>query len=146
LNTTAGPLNLGGWYLSDDATNLTKYQIPLNTIIGPSAYLVFDGPTQLAAAFVLSEQGGQVHLASPDATGAIAGYHESIRYGTAEMGQSIGRHVRSDGMTVDYVAQSRETLGGANAGPQVGPVVVNEIMYHPIVASTLSCAISPTSR
>ena len=32
FNTTAAPVNLTGWYLSDRATNLTKWQIPSGSI------------------------------------------------------------------------------------------------------------------
>src|SRR5205085_3553162 len=30
-----------------------------------------------------------------------------------------------------FVAQSSSTLGGPNGGPLVGPIVINEIQYHP---------------
>jgi gliding motility-associated-like protein len=41
LNTTAGAVNLTGWYLSDRPTNLTKWQIPSGTIPANGYKMVF---------------------------------------------------------------------------------------------------------
>jgi len=43
---------------------------------------------------------------------------------------TFGRYVTSDGK-VHYPAQSSATLGAANSGPGIGPVVINEIRYSP---------------
>jgi hypothetical protein len=43
---------------------------------------------------------------------------------------SFGRHTNSVG-SVDFVPQTATTLGGDNAGPRVGPVVLNEIQFAP---------------
>lgn len=39
-NTTASPVNIGGYFLSDDVANLTKYSIPAGTTIGANGVLV----------------------------------------------------------------------------------------------------------
>ena len=41
-NPTAAPINLGGWYLSDDSDNYQKFRIPNGTTIAAGGYLVFD--------------------------------------------------------------------------------------------------------
>jgi len=41
FNTTAAPVNLTGWYLSDRATNLTKWQIPSGSISANGYKMVF---------------------------------------------------------------------------------------------------------
>ena len=43
---------------------------------------------------------------------------------------TFGRHVISTG-DEHFVAQTLRTLGGPNAGPRAGPVVINEILYRP---------------
>jgi hypothetical protein len=53
-----------------------------------------------------------------------------VEFGAAQNGVSFGRHVSSDG-DIHFVAQTQLTLAGANSGPRVGPVVINELMYHP---------------
>ena len=53
-----------------------------------------------------------------------------FEFGAQVNGVSFGRYVTSDGVE-HFVTQHRSTLGAANAGPKVGPVVINEIMYAP---------------
>jgi len=73
-NTTSQPINLGGWYLSDDKSNLRKFRIPDNTMILGNSFLVFDqfGPGGFGAdpdnpgSFGLSELGDTAYLTSPD--------------------------------------------------------------------------------
>ena len=39
-NPTEQPINLSGWYLTDNNNNLTKWQFPENTVIEPYEYLI----------------------------------------------------------------------------------------------------------
>ncbi|HIC75995.1 MAG TPA: hypothetical protein EYO98_05200, partial [Candidatus Poseidoniales archaeon] len=41
-NTTSEEIDLGGWFLSDDNVDLTKFQIPPNTILPGGGHLVFN--------------------------------------------------------------------------------------------------------
>jgi gliding motility-associated-like protein len=38
-NTTTGPIDISGWYLSDDVTKPTKFQVPSGVIIAPNGWL-----------------------------------------------------------------------------------------------------------
>ena len=80
--------------------------------------------------FALSSLGEEVYLFSGDGTN-ISGYRHGFEFGAQVNGVSFGRYVTSDGLE-HFVTQSRNTLGSANAGPKVGPVVINEIMYAPL--------------
>jgi hypothetical protein len=60
----------------------------------------------------------------------LGGYSEQEKFDASEPGVSLGRYEKSTG-TFNFVALSTPTPGAANAYPQVGPVVINEIMYHP---------------
>lgn len=69
-NNTNTDLDLGGHYLSDATTNLTKWQFPLNSVIPAHGYLIVwaddeaaEGP--LHASWKLSVGGESVTLASP---------------------------------------------------------------------------------
>ena len=70
FNPNAAPVDISGWFLSDDLTAPTKFRIPPGTVIPASGYAVFDetqfntGPT----AFALSSLGDQVYLFSGDGT------------------------------------------------------------------------------
>lgn len=131
-NPTEQPAEVGGWWLTDDFNTPAKFRIPNGTSIAPLDYLTFDA-TQFGAGdagFGLGADGDEVWLFSADAAGQLTGYVHGHRFGAADDGVSFGLHVTSDGQE-HFVAQSAPTLGTANAGPQVGPVVISEIMYHP---------------
>ena len=57
-------------------------------------------------------------------------YTHGFSFGGVEKEISFGRYLASGGEE-QFVAQSAATLNSANSGPRVGPVVINEIMYHP---------------
>ena len=79
--------------------------------------------------FALSADGETVYLHSGSA-GVLTGYSEQEKFDASEAGVSLGRYQKSMG-TYNFVAMSKATPGAENAAPRVGPVVINEIMYHP---------------
>jgi len=136
-NTTNRPIDLGGWFLSDDADLLTKYEIAAGTVLPASGYLVFDQDHHFGnrndpgchERFALSADGETVYLHS-GAQGELTGYSEQERFDASDPGVTFGCYLKSTG-TYNFVALSAPTPGAANAVPQVGPVVITEIMYHP---------------
>jgi hypothetical protein len=128
-------VDVGHWYLTDRRTTPKKYQIPAPTLIPAGGYILFDesqfnSNPGVSPSFSLNSQGEEVYLYSGDASGELTGYSHGFAFGAAANGVSFGRHVISTG-EAHYTAQSRLTLGAVNAGPRVGPVVINEILYHP---------------
>ncbi len=136
-NTTGQTIHIGGWFLSDDADNLIKYQIAAGTSLPAGGYIVFDEDQHFgnqadpgcAAPFALSRNGETVYLHS-GAGGVVTGYSEQEKFDASEAGVTLGRYQKSTG-TYNFVALRRPTPGAANAEPVVGPVVINEVMYHP---------------
>jgi len=136
-NTTDQAIDIGGWFLSDDASTLMKYEIAADTDIAPSGFAVFsqdehfgnDGDPGCHEPFGLSRNGETLRLHS-GANGVLTGYCDQEKFRASEPGVSLGRHRKSTG-AYNFVALSRSTPGEANAKPQVGPVVINEVMYHP---------------
>lgn len=127
-NTTDAPFDVSGWYLSDSAANLRKFRIPDGTVLPAGAYAVFH---QAQLGFdIAPNAAGEIFVSSGDAAGNILGYRESKRYAVGETGFSFGEHVKTTGGT-DFVAMQSPTPGLANGAPRVGPVVINELMYHP---------------
>jgi len=135
-NATASDVDIGGWWLTDDAYEPQKYRLPNKTIIGANEYLslledndeAVDNPlspVSFGNVFTLSPRGGVVYLYSPNLR-----YRHGFAFGPAEKGVSFGRYVTSTGQE-HFPAQTANTLGSANAGPRIGPVVISEIMYHP---------------
>jgi len=139
-NPTAGAVDIGGWFLSDDFGTARKYRIPAGTMIDAGGYRVFDethfNPAPgVPPSFSFSAQGDEAYLFSGDASTNLTGYVHGFRYGAAENAVSFGRYINSQ-TNVHFVAQSTTTFGAANGLPKVGPVVVAEIMYHPLDKGT----------
>jgi hypothetical protein len=83
-----------------------------------------------AEPFGLSKDGETLYLHS-GSEGVLTGYSQQEKFDASEPGVSLGRWPKSTG-SYDFVALSEPTAGQANAAPVVGPVVINEIMYHPL--------------
>lgn len=127
--------DISGWFLSDDSTIPTKYRIPANVVLGPGGYRVFTekdfNPVPgVPPSFALSSRGESLHLSSGDASGRLTGYNHSIEFGAAGNLTAMGRVLLSTGEE-NWPAQIAPTLGQSNSGPRVGPVIINEISYHP---------------
>jgi hypothetical protein len=132
FNPTGSPVDIGGWFLTDDGEVPMKYRIQTNTMIDAGGYVLFT-ESQFgsggADAFALSSLGEEIYLFSGDGTN-ITGYRHGFEFGAQTNGVSFGRHVTSDGVE-HFSAPEANSLGGANSGPKVGPVVISEIMFAP---------------
>jgi hypothetical protein len=136
-NTTTQAINLGDWFLSDDANDLTKYQIASGTMIDANGYIVFYEDAHFSnpadpgchVKFGLSRDGEAVYLSSGSA-GVVTGYGEHEKFGATQKGVSLGRVRKSTG-SYNFVEMSVPTPGAANDTPKVGPIVISEIMYNP---------------
>lgn len=130
-NPTALPAPIGGWFLTDNRLKPMKYCVPQNTVVAPGGFVQFDESQYNSGsnAFALSSLGEEVYLFSGDGTN-ITGYSQGFKFGAQHNGITFGRYVTSDGVE-HFVTQKADTLGTMNAGPKVGPVVINEIMYAP---------------
>jgi len=137
-NTTDAAINIGGWFLSDSNSILTKYRIATGTSIAPYGYMVFyedqhfdnQGDPGSLTGFALSEDGERLYMSSGQ-DGLLTGYRDVEDFGASETGVSFGRYFKSSTGNYNFVAMSQTTDGAANAYPKVGPVVISEIMYNP---------------
>ena len=136
-NPTASPVNLGGWWLTDDRSAPATFQLP-STNIPAGGHVVFyednDADTNNNASlpphyfgghFALSSAGEAIYLFAPNLS-----YSHGFAFDAAVNGITFGRHVNSLAEE-HFVAQSSNSLGVSNTSPRVGPVVISEIMYHP---------------
>ncbi len=133
-NPTTADVSISGWFLSDSASNFKKFRIPDGTVLPARGYRVYSDHelTNSPAPFRFSSyQGDTVFLSQADAAGNLTGYRTEVEVGPAANGVSFGRYTNTDGI-VEYPAQKAPTLGAANAGPLIGPLVISEIMYYPI--------------
>ena len=103
FNPDAASVDLGGYYLTDDAAILTKWQIPAGTSLGASEFLVvFASDKDRAVAgqelhtnFKLSSAGEYLALVDPDGVTVVDEYaasypvqFEDASYGLAQLGNT----------------------------------------------------------
>jgi hypothetical protein len=148
FNPTEQPVDLSGWYLSDDVMELRKYLFPDGTLLAPGDYLVIY-EVQLSSAaegslipFQLdSAHGDDVWLTAGDAHGDLSFFIDHVSFGAARNGVSFGRYPNGQGdltpmarvtFGVDApssVEEFRSGAGAPNSEPLVGPVVFSQIYY-----------------
>lgn len=136
-NTTGTSVDISGWYLSNEAANLTKYQIEAGSTVPANGYFVFTASANFnnvsdpgaLTPFTINRQFGEVYLSSGVGP-AVGGYREDVDFSGSAQGVSIGRHIRSD-LTTNFTHMATNTSGTANSAPRVGPIVINEIAYNP---------------
>jgi hypothetical protein len=140
-NTTTGPIDIGGWYLSDNDANLFKYRFATGTTIPAYGFVVVSEDVNFGSSasdpgrlipFALSENGEVVCLTSAlDGNSVLTGYREKEDFDASEKGVSFGRYYKGSTDNFNFVAMDHNTSGSANAYPKVGPIVITEIMYNP---------------
>ena len=130
LNTTANPVNIGNFFLTDDPADVEKFRVAAGTSVPANGYLVLDS-SNVNGGFALSDTGGQAILQAADAAGDYLGFRAVRRFDAADPDVTEGIYTNSVG-NVDFVPLTSATLGSENAGPTIGPLVVNELMYNPL--------------
>ncbi len=138
-NTTPDPVPIGGWFLSDNISELDRYQITPGAMLGGYQYLVLTEAGNFGVGapdagrrvgFALSELGETLYLSSAAPDGTVGGYREVQPFGAADRDVTFGLYTKSTGGT-DFVAMQDATPWQSNSLPAVGPIVINEIMYNP---------------
>ncbi len=150
FNLTSTSVDVSGWWLSDSKNEPQKFRIPAGTVIAAGGRVVFyeyqfnEFPNVGANFSLNSAHGDEVFLSTADEAGNLTGYRTGVEFGAAANGVAFGRYLSSVG--VEFTALSARTFGADGAGtvaefragsglpnayPLVGPVVVNEIFYHP---------------
>ena len=135
FNPTAAPVDIGGWFLSDDAAAPRKFRIPNGTTIPANGFVVFteaqfNATPGTNSSFSLSSRGESVYLFSGDANTNLTGYSHGFAFDAAPDGATFGRYVNTVGAE-QFPEQTVSSFGAINTGPRVGPVVISEIHYNP---------------
>ena len=153
-NRTTQPIDLGGWFLSNDLADPFRYRIPAGTVIPPRGFRVIyeyqfnlldPGPGRTAFTFGAA-RGGVVTLLSADAMGQPVAWEDIQEFPASPNGVSFGRHPDGEGPfllmqrmtlgtgidnTLDplLINLFRQGLGGTNAPHAVGPVVFRRLRH-----------------
>ena len=137
-NTTDAPVDVGGWWLSDSFETVA-YEIPAGTVVPPHDVIVFvDGEDGMNLGFK-SQCGDEVILSATNGAGVLTGARDYMQFGPVENGVTYSRCPDGTG----DVFRTTPTQGGQNAAPSIAPVVINEIMYHPIEPTPAPGSLDP---
>ncbi|HKQ39498.1 MAG TPA: lamin tail domain-containing protein [Verrucomicrobiae bacterium] len=122
-NPSSLGVDLGGWYLSNDPRNPKGYRIPNGTFLSAGGYLVFQA-TEFNFPLV-----GYLSLSEADSAGNLSGRRSVVTFDEPAVNKSFGVVQMCAG--TDFAELTSISLGGHNAQPRIGPVVISEIMYRP---------------
>jgi len=157
-NTGTNNVAIGDWWISNSQRDLKKFRVAAGTVLDPGEFKVFyenqfnaDGLGTGTNFTLNSARGDAVYLSQADGAGNLTGYRAGVEFGGAANEVSFGRFLTSAG--ADFTAMAQRTFGmdnpttvaqfrtgqGAlNSYPLVGPVIINEIMYHPVSGTNLT--------
>ena len=127
---------------------MEKFKIPDGTTLAAGEYIQFTekdfnpnglwnanagprGPNE----FTLSSKGESIWIIESDASGKLLRFVDKASFGASLNGVSFGHHLNSQ-QEAFYTAQETTTLGTANSAIQIGPVVISEIMHHPVAGDS----------
>ncbi len=120
-NHSTQAVSIAGCVISDDP-DLDKYVIPGGTTIPANGFVSFN---QTTLGFSLSADGETLYFKNAARTRVI----DCVRFDGQENGVSMGRW--PDGADQFYRLLTK-TPGTNNTAVRINPVVLNELMYHPI--------------
>ncbi|MDA7632632.1 CotH kinase family protein [bacterium] len=128
-------MDISHWFLTDDLRSPRKFRVPEGTILETGDWLVFREDlfgkvSETGAGFGLSSRGDDVYLLSGNEAGNLTGYVDGFKFGPLPAGATQGPYINSVGVTA-IVPFDKQTLGGINSDPQIGPVVISEIYSSP---------------
>lgn len=127
-------INVGGWILSNRADLAQGFRIPAGTTIPAGSYRVFrqtdfDQQPYHSPGFHLDDfRDNQLWLWRADENGQPHAIVDAVELKSSASGESWGRTPNGTGL---FAPQTSRTLGSANSGVRVGPLVISEINYHP---------------
>ncbi len=156
LNSGANTVVIGDWFISNSERALKKFRVAAGATLAPGAFAVFyenqfnaDGSGTGTNFTLNAAHGDSVFVSAADTNGNLTGYRAQASFGASANGVSFGRFPTSVG--VDFtalaartfgadspanVAQFRTGTGLSNSYAKVGPVIINEINYHPVIGGT----------
>lgn len=119
-------VDLSGWYITNDALNLTQYQFPLGggqAVIVPGGFLLVWADDQsfqgdLHANFLLNDGGGTVLLVGPDGTTVV----DQLTYGGVATNSTFGHVTDGTGALATLAAPTPGASNGSIGIPEIGSV------------------------
>lgn len=137
-NKSTATVNIGGYFLSDDATNLNKWKIPTGTTMPPNSYLIVwadedssqNTATSLHANFKLSALGEAIYLSKTDLT-----LIDNVTFGAQRADFGYARRPNGTG---NFVIQTPTFNANNNTGTNAVADILteNDVKIFPNPANT----------
>ncbi len=135
-NAGSSDVNMAGLYLSDNLTNLTKYQIPYGeaqkTVIKAGGFLLFwadkesqDGVLHLP--FKLDRSKGSIYLSQKNTSGTVS-IIDSIQYAQQNTDVSYGRFPDGSSNLIIFTKTTPNASNTILSDSYVNGLVINEFM------------------
>ncbi len=127
-NRSALPVDIGGWWITDQQENLSRGVLPPGSTIAPGGYLVFD---QDEFGFGLSADAGEqlILTATDPSSGEPIRFADVVEFAAAEVEVSLGRQLDGD-PDRPFVSLVGQTFGAANTPPVSDTIRITEIFYN----------------
>ena len=129
-NPSDAPIDISGWYVSDDDEDLLKFQIPTPTVVSAGGYVVLHetefNPPGPQGFGLSADEGDDVWLTIADANQNLITVVDEVHFGATPDGESVARYPNGTG----YFTPAIPSLAASNTKPRVGPLIINELQYH----------------
>lgn len=126
FNSSPLSVDVSGCWLSDDVALLAKYQIPGGTVLAPRGRVSF---TQTQLGFALSAEGETIFFTNATQTRVL----DAVRFRGQLPDTASGRTPDGEGA---FRRLTNATPGATNSAAARGPVVINELYFHPITGDS----------
>jgi hypothetical protein len=134
---TAQPLDVSGWWLTNERDDWRKFRLPLGSILKPDAannarLVVSESQFNLpnGGGFKLDPRGGEVWLLSANQDGDLTGFITGGVYGPTELGHSLVADAL-DFTDSHFRLTANPSPGAVNALAMIGPVSFRTIHFEP---------------
>ena len=136
INTSGATVDLSGWWVSDAALSLLKYQIPGGTMIAAGGNTLLTesqfnpGGGANPNDFALSSGGDEVYLLAAAANGKPIRFADVVQFDASAPGVTLGR-VPNGATGYGLFPLASPSLGTANGAHRASDIVISEVQYAP---------------
>ena len=143
-NTDAAPVDLTGWYLTDESANLTKWQLPATNLPAGEYLTIFASDKNRAVAgqelhtnFQLADEGEYLGLVMADGT-TVAHEFASFPAQFEDVSYGIGVPVRAPRSTIDLVRDNAPAARRFRRRPRMRPWTTSGARSASTIASWIA--------
>lgn len=143
FNSNDTPIDISGWFVSDSAANLSKYQIPAETTVEAESFFTLsetdfnpDPDNALPEHFALAGS-GELWLTRFTEDARLV--EDVAEFSSMKVTESFGKTPSGR-----MFPNSDVTIGTPNSSFRIGPIVISEIHFHSDAPSEADLLVEPS--